>query len=128
MSRVGQRVTDRSGFTLVEVMAALIILVVGVLAIARVTGGLALELRRAGAQTAVIAATQTALEAEEAKSFSAISLGTRTDTVRIEGRPYVRTVVVSQAGARVKRIDVTVAPAVPPGPRHSLISYVHKRW
>ncbi|MBI4512564.1 MAG: prepilin-type N-terminal cleavage/methylation domain-containing protein [Gemmatimonadetes bacterium] len=122
------RVTDRSGFTLVEVMAALIILVVGVLAIARVTGGLALELRRAGALTSVIAATQTALEAAEAKSYSALLVGSQIDTVRIEGRPYVRTVVVSPTGARAKRIEVTVAPAVPPGPRHALVSYVHKRW
>lgn len=128
MSRVPTRVTDRSGFTLVEVMAALIILVVGVLAIARVTGGLALELRRAGALTSVIAATQTALEAAEAKSYSALLVGSQIDTVRIEGRPYVRTVVVSPTGARAKRIEVTVAPAVPPGPRHALVSYVHKRW
>lgn len=122
------RAWGRSGFTLVEVMAALIILVVGVLAIARVTGGLALELRRAAAQTSVIAATQTALEAAEAKSYSALLLGSQIDTVRIEGRPYLRTVVVSQTGARVKRIEVTVAPAAPPGPGHALVSYVHKRW
>jgi prepilin-type N-terminal cleavage/methylation domain-containing protein len=118
----------RSGFTLVEVMAAMILLSFGVLSLVRVTGALALEMRRAGSQTAVVATAQTGLEDVEVQAFEAVTVGTTVDTVRVQGRDFVRTVTVSAAGARVKRVEVAVVPAVPPGPALTLTTYVHKRW
>lgn len=118
----------RAGFTLVEVMVAIVMLSFGVLSLARITSGLALELRRAGSQTAVVAAAQTGLETAEVRDFASVAVGATADTVTIRGRAFVRTVRVTAPGARVKRVDVTVAPLVPPGPTYTLTSYVHNRW
>jgi hypothetical protein len=94
----------------------------------QMTGGLAMGLRQAGAQTAVVATAQTGLEAAEVRDFGSVSVGTTVDTVTIQGRGYERSVTVTSATARVKRVDVTVSPLVSPGPTHALTSYVHKRW
>lgn len=120
--------TARAGFSLVEVMVSIVVLSFGALSMVRITGGLAVALRQAGAQTVVVAAAQTGLEATEVRDFASVTTGTTADTVTIQGRAFVRSVTVTAAGARVKRVDVTVSPLVPPGPTHHLTSYVHKRW
>jgi prepilin-type N-terminal cleavage/methylation domain-containing protein len=128
MSPAFQASARQGGFTLIEVLVAMVVLSVGVLSLARMTGGLAVEMRRAGAQTMVIAETQTELELTEVQDFVSVAVGTAVDTVWVQGRAYVRTVTVTAAGARVKRVDVVVAPAGSSGPTHSLTSYVHKAW
>ncbi|MGH7544934.1 MAG: type IV pilus modification PilV family protein [Gemmatimonadota bacterium] len=120
--------TARGGFTLVETLVAMIVFSVGVLSLAQITGRLAVEMRRAGAQTAVVATAQTGMETREVQDFASVAVGTTVDTITIRGRAFVRTVTVTSPALRVKRVDVSVAPAVPPGPTHTLTSYVHKQW
>lgn len=128
MNSVWKDSTARAGFSLVEVMVSMVVLSFGALSMVQMAGGLALGLRQAGAQTAVVAAAQTGLEATEVQDFGSVSVGTTVDTVAIQGRAYVRSVTVTSATSRVKRVDVTVSPLVSPGPTHTLTSYVHKQW
>jgi prepilin-type N-terminal cleavage/methylation domain-containing protein len=117
-----------AGFTLVEVIVALALLAFGVLAMVRLTGGLSAEMRRAGLQTGVVEAAQTRLESMEALGFEGLTPGTTTDTVVVRGRAFVRETEVTSVGLRLKRVEVRVVPAVPPGPSHVVQTYVHKSW
>ena len=117
-----------AGFTLVEVIIALALLAFGVLAMVRLTGGLSAEMRRAALQTGVVEAAQTRLESMEALGFEGLTPGTTTDTVVVRGRAFVRQTEVASVGLRLKRVEVRIVPAVPPGPSHAVQTYVHKSW
>lgn len=118
----------RGGFTLIEVMAALVIFAAGVLMAARLAGGLSVQVRQSGLRAAVVSATQERMEEMESLPFDELDPGSTVESLTIQGRAYERTTVVTDYAPRIRSIEVTVAPDGPEGPEESLLSYAWDPW
>lgn len=117
------------GFTLIEVIGALVIFSVGVLMVLRLTGALSRQMEYAAKTSEVVARTQERLDSLEAVPFDSLSLGTRADTLTVRGIPYVRTATISQLTGILYQIDVTMAPTVAGrGPSITSQSYSARQW
>ncbi|MDP2955511.1 MAG: prepilin-type N-terminal cleavage/methylation domain-containing protein [Longimicrobiales bacterium] len=105
----------RGGFTLIEVLGALVIFSLGVLMVLKLTGALSKQMEYATKTSELVAMTQERLDSLEAVPFDSLSLGTRMDTVSVRGIPYVRTATISKITGILYQIDVTMAPTVAGG-------------
>jgi len=103
------KVDNESGFGLVEVLIATIILVIGVVALAGMTTSVATTVSRAEWLSEQVVAGQQALEAMHEGGYAAAA--SRADTVSIDGHDYVIKLSVTQASSRVKQVQAIVAPA-----------------
>lgn len=118
----------RAGFTLIEVVGALVIFAVGILMIMQVGGALATQMRYAGvrSQIAVLAGEQ--IDSLESMPFDSITAGTSEDTVAVQGWSYRRRVTVSTLTPVLARIDVELFRVDSLGPAHSVTSYTSDVW
>ena len=104
-----QRCGAEAGFGLIEVLIAVIILVIGVVALAGITASVADQIASAEWQSEQILAGQQALdEVRKAGYAAAVS---QVDTIDVDGHDFVVKIAVSQASARVKQVLAVVAPA-----------------
>lgn len=94
------------GFTLVEVMVALVILAVGALALTHLSLSIAVLMQQSTAKTELIALAENRLESVQARAYSSLVPGTEMDTVRVRGRPYVRRITITAPNARTRQIQV----------------------
>lgn len=117
-----------SGFTLIEVIAALVIFSVGILMVMRVGGALSTQMRYAGARSQIVVLTNQQLDSIEAMPFDSIAIGTARDTVTVQGWSYERTTVVTSITAVLARIEVAMARVDSLGPQHSVTSFTSAVW
>lgn len=120
--------SNRIGFTLIEVTAALVIFAAGVLMTASLAGSLSVQVRKSGLRAGVVASTQEKMEAMERLDYDSFSVGSTVETVTIQGREYERTTVVTAYGTRTRSVEVTVEPVDSDEPSHSLLSYTYDPW
>jgi len=123
----------QGGFTLIEVVAALLIFAAGVLAAANLARGLADQVRNAGIRSEVVTAAQERIEQLERLPYDSllVGVGTGTQSLQIQGLPYTRTTVISYPpfGSRILSMRVTVAPdGSVSAPSQTLISYQYDPW
>lgn len=116
------------GFTLIEVIGALVIFSVGVLMVIQVSGALGAQVRYAGARSAITALTEAGLDSLEALPLTSLVSGTSVDSLTAEGIQYERTVVVTSLTSALSKIDITVTPTGEDGPTHSVTSYTSEPW
>ena len=126
MSLAGQRV--RNGFTLIEVMGALIIFSFGVLALLSLTGVVSLQLNRAGKSSTVTAAVQDRLDSLRGVPYDTLLPGSSVDTIQVLGEPYLLIQMVLQAGPLVREAQVTLKPADGRGPELTASTFVSRSW
>jgi prepilin-type N-terminal cleavage/methylation domain-containing protein len=117
-----------SGFTLIEVIGALVIFSVGVLMVIQVSGALGTQMRYAGTRSALVVHANERLDSLEAEPFASVSTGTSLETLTVQGFEYECTVTVVQLTPVLKRIDVSLAATDGVGPSHSVTSYVGASW
>jgi len=117
-----------SGFTLIEVIAALVIFSVGILMVMRVGGALSTQMRYAGARSQIVVLANEQMDSIESMPFDSISFGTARDTVLVQGWSYERTILVTSITAVLARVEVEMARADSLGPRHSVTSYTSAVW
>jgi Tfp pilus assembly protein PilV len=120
--------TRRMGFTLIEVVGALVIFSVGVLMVMQVGGALTTQMRYAGARSEIAVLTNEQLDSISATPFDSISAGTTVDTVNVQGWSYLRTVTVTSITPVLARIEVALAAVDSAGPAHSVTSYTSAAW
>lgn len=115
-----------AGFTLVEVMVALVVLALGALSIMQVSLSVAVLMQRAGARTQLITAVDNRLESVQARPFGDLRAGTEEDTVVIRGLPYRRRVTIAAPNSRLREIRVEITSPSRGGPRHSAQTLVSR--
>lgn len=117
------------GFTLIEVIGALVIFSVGVLMVIGLTTTLAREMRYSATDSELVVRAEEQMDSLEALDFDSISAGTTTDTLTVQGTSYTRQVVISVYTAVLYQIDVTLAPVTAgAGPTYSATSYRAAVW
>lgn len=119
---------SKGGFTLIEVMAALVVFSMGVLSILGVTGALGRQLNRAGLRAQVAVTVQNRLDSLQLVPYDSLTVGTVSDTIHLQGRVFDRTHRVLQATALVREIEVTVAAEDGDGPDLTASTFVTVPW
>jgi prepilin-type N-terminal cleavage/methylation domain-containing protein len=118
----------RDGFTLIEVVGALVIFSVGVLMVMRVGSTLTTQMRWSGARSEIVVLANEQVDSVEATPFDSITSGTATDTVTVQGWIYQRTLTVTRLTPVLGRVEVTFAPVGDLGPTHAVTSYTSAVW
>ncbi len=116
------------GFTLIEVVGALMIFSVGVLMVIQVSGALGTRMRWAGLSSQLVVIANERVDSLEAEPFASVAPGTSTETLTVQGAAYQCTVTVTLVTPLLKRIDVSLAPSSGQGPSHALTSYTSETW
>ena len=120
---------SRRGFTLIEVIGALVIFSMGVIMVLQLTGALSRQMEYAAKSSELVARAQERLDSLEALPFDSITVGTRQDTLTVRGIPYVRQATITSVTGLLRQIDVSLAPLTAgQGPSFSATSYAAARW
>lgn len=119
---------EQSGFTLIEVIAALVIFSIAVLFTTGLTTALAVQMRSAALRSDMVAAAQQRLDSISIVAYDALPVGTTIDTLQMQGRIYLSTMEVIQFQPRIREIRIQLAPAEMPGPEYTVHSYVVEPW
>ena len=112
------------GFTLVEVMVALVILALGALALTHLSLSVAVLMRQSSAKTELIALAENRLESVQSRAYADLRPGTEQDTVRVRGVPYVRRITISAPNARTRLIAIDLRSSVADALTYSTLTYV----
>lgn len=117
-----------SGFTLIEVVAALVIFAGGVLVVLQLSGTLATQMERAAVTSEIVVVAQQRLDSLETVPFASLTPGSSTTPLMVRGRSYFVRSTVTSVTAILRQIDVEVAPNGGPGPTHQLTGYSVDNW
>lgn len=117
------------GFTLIEVIGALVIFSLGVLMVIQLTSALGRQMAYSAKASELVVRTEERLDSLEALDFDSISVGTTMDTLTVAGTRYGRTVGISLVTGILYQIDVTLAPlSGGSGPSYSATTYRAATW
>ena len=120
---------SRRGFTLIEVIGALVIFSLGVIMVLQLTGALSRQMEYAAKSSELVARAQERLDSLEALPFDSITVGTHQDTLTVRGVGYRRQATVTSVTGLLRQIDVSVTPLTAgQGPSFSATSYAAARW
>lgn len=126
--RRGTASGSKEGFTLIEVMAALVVFSLGVLMVLNLTGAVSTQMNRAGLRSRVAVTLQNRLDSLQLVPYDSLTVGTVTDALILHGRSFNRTHRILQASALVKEIEVTVEAADGDGPDLTASTFVTVSW
>ena len=122
------RPNRKRGFTLIEVMGALVVFSLGVLMMVQLTGVLSALLERAGLRSEIVVIGQARLDSLELIPYASLTLGVTVDTIQLRGTELVGTITTTQPSILLRQIDLSLAPGIPPGPSFSGSTYVPLVW
>lgn len=117
-----------SGFTLIEVIGALVIFSLGVLMVIQVSGALGTQMRYAGTRSELVVHAAQLLDSLAAEPFASVAVGTTLDTLAVQGVAYECTLQVVSVSPVLKQVDVSLAALEGGGPAHAVTSYVSAVW
>ncbi len=120
--------SSRRGFTLIEVIGALLIFSAGVIMLLQITTSLSERLEYAALNSLITAEGQERLDSLGAFTYASLSIGTDVDTLSVRGVSYLRTQDVSQFTPLVRKVDVTLAPLAGTGPTFDAGTFVSDAW
>lgn len=116
------------GFTLIEVLGALVMFSVGVLMVMQVGGALTTQMRYAGTRSELVVLANQSLDSVGAIPLASLTPGTEQSTMTVQGWSYLRTITVTDLTPVLARVDVTLARADDSGPAHAVTSYTSAVW
>lgn len=123
------------GFTLIEVIGALLVFSVGVIMLLQITTSLSRQLEYAALNSLITAEGQERLDSMNALAFSFLATGTVQDTMTIRGVQYGRTQTVTPCpctggspSVLTKKVYVSLVPLTGTGPSFTATGYVADLW
>lgn len=124
----GSHAFPSGGFTLIEVVASLVIFAAGVLVATELSTRLSQLVRDAGIRSQAIVLAQARLDSLQTVPFATLGEGLVEETTELQGRSYRVLMSVVPDGFRLVTLDVTVTPSEPPGPEHRVTSFRAAPW
>lgn len=119
---------SRAGFTLIEVVGALLIFSVALGAVIQFSGALGRQLEYAAVTTEITSLARQKVDSLEDVGFAGLSTGSAADQPSVRGRTYDRVWSVTAVHPLLYEIDVSVTPSTGSGPRVTLESYLTGSW
>ena len=101
---------------------------VGVLMVVQISGALGTQMRYAGTRSELVVHAGQLLDSIAAAPFASVTVGTRLDTLVVQGAEYECTLEVASVTPVLKRIDIGLAVIAGRGPPHAVTSYVSDAW
>ena len=128
MGRHRVRRLSADGFTLIEVIGALVIFSLGVLMVVLISGTLSVQMERAALRSELAVVGQERLDSLELMDYAALSVGTTTSWASIRGETYAWSVKVSDSTAVIRHVAVSGIPVSGSGPFFSGSAFVSRSW
>ncbi len=116
------------GFTLIEVIGALVIFSIGVLAVIGLGGTLTLQMERSALRSELALVGQERLDSLELVNYASLTVGTTTSSSSIRGETYTWSVIVSDWTAILLHVNVSGTPSSGSGPSFSGATFVARSW
>ena len=116
------------GFTLIEVIGALVVFSMGVLMVMGLTGTLSVQMERAALRSELAVVGQERLDSLELVPYGGLTVGTTTSSGSIRGETYTWSVVISDSTAVLRHVDVSGMPSSGSGPFFSGATFVARSW
>ena len=118
----------RAGFTLIEVIGAVIIFSVGVIMVLQITSALSRRTEYAAVGSVINVMGQQRVDSLGVTAYSSVAVGTTYDTVVVRGIHYRRQLVVTQYSPLVKKLDFTLSPTLGSWPTYDASTFVRDAW
>ena len=116
------------GFTLIEVIGALVIFSLGVLGVMGLGGRLSLTRERAALRSELALGGQERLDSLELVDYVDLTVGTTTSSTSIRGETYTWSVTVSDSTAVFRHVAVSGVPLSGSGPSFKGSAFVVRVW
>ena len=116
------------GFTLIEVVGAILLFSVALLMVIQLSGSVGEQLERSAINVELVSLAAERLDSLEAADFSSLSVGTDADTLPVRGESYARIWTISEYNPILLRISVSLQPVDGSGPTFSTESYKAGSW
>jgi Tfp pilus assembly protein PilV len=130
LSRIVTRRRPRvGGFTLIEVIGALLVFSAGLIMLLSLTRSLAQRLEWAALNSLITTEGQERLDSLDAVAYPALAVGSDVDTLTVRGSSYRRTQTITQFTALVRRAVVRLEPlGSADGPTFEATIYSSGEW
>ena len=117
------------GFTLIEVVGAVLLFSVALLMVIQLSGSMATQIERAAVSSEIVSLARARLDSLERLDFDSLTVGTAADTLTVRGFPYRRSSTISTYGPLLLEISVSLTPVTAgDGPSYSTESYKAGEW
>ena len=116
------------GFTLIEVIGALVIFSIGVLAVIGLGGTLTLQMERAALRSELALVGQERLDSLELLDYTDLTVGTTTSSTSIRGETYTWSVTVSDSTVVVRHVALSGVPSDGSGLSFKGSAFVDRVW
>jgi prepilin-type N-terminal cleavage/methylation domain-containing protein len=117
-----------SGFTLIEVIGALVIFSVGVLMVLQLSGVLGVQMQYSAARSEIAVLGGQLLDSLEATPFDSLSAGASASMIMVTDEYYKHSTIISQITPVLYQIVVSYTPMDGDGPSYSATSYTSAVW
>lgn len=118
----------RAGFTLIEVVGALLIFSAGVIMLLNLTGSLSRSLEYSAINSVITAEAQERIDSLGALSYASLTVATTQDALTFRGVSYQRTQTITQFSPLVRKVVVALMPVAGTGPSFSASIYLSDPW
>ncbi len=127
MSRSNSRSASK-GFTLIEVVGAMVVFSLGVLMVMNLTGVMAVQMNTAALRSLVAVTAQNRLDSLQVEPYDSLAVGTTSENLSLMGQSYTLTDVVVQSTAMIREVQVTLEPSSGSGPEFTASAFVLRSW
>lgn len=121
-------VAPAPGFTLIEVMAALVVFAAGVLVLLGLSGSISRQMEAAAVSSGMASRAEQQLDSLAGVPYAELLPGQTADTVVVRGVTYDRTVAVTQYGPLLRQVEVRMIPRRGVAPSDTMYAWVADRW
>jgi Tfp pilus assembly protein PilV len=116
------------GFTLIEVIGAVLIFSIGVIMVLNITSALSRRTEWSALASTLNVMGQQRLDSVFVLTYSTVAAGTTTDTVTVRGVSFRRQLAVTQSTPLVKKVELTLSAVSGSYPSFDGITYLRDTW